>query len=188
MSFLKITPEKKRFLFSSEWSHRDIKKTKPLFYTIYSSFFNLGVWRAIVLPQILVKPNRNMRMKTRYREVVRRIESRTKIRFDSAYQMKMFSIKINTNGSKNQFLADGQSNVEVQLITKKYVEKGSSTTLYCRHNVDLDILYKVIKFYLLSIVGNLQSSLAQYSSVLCPCKKKLLAYRKSHHTINADFH
>ncbi|CRK92443.1 CLUMA_CG006010, isoform A [Clunio marinus] len=38
---------------------------------------------------------------------------------------------------------NGQSSVEVQLITKKYVEKGSSTTLYCRHNVDMDILYKV---------------------------------------------
>ncbi|CAG9802553.1 unnamed protein product [Chironomus riparius] len=38
---------------------------------------------------------------------------------------------------------NGQSNVEVQLITKKYVEKGSSVTLYCRHNVDLDSLYKV---------------------------------------------
>lgn len=38
---------------------------------------------------------------------------------------------------------NGQSIVEVQLITKKYVERGSSVTLYCRHNVDLDVLHKV---------------------------------------------
>jgi hypothetical protein len=45
---------------------------------------------------------------------------------------------------EQHLFADGQSsNVEVQLITKKYVEKGSSVTLYCRHNVDLDSLYKV---------------------------------------------
>lgn len=38
---------------------------------------------------------------------------------------------------------DGQSAVEVQLITRKFVEKGSSVTLYCKHNVEQKILHKV---------------------------------------------
>ncbi|KAG5682634.1 hypothetical protein PVAND_011973 [Polypedilum vanderplanki] len=38
---------------------------------------------------------------------------------------------------------NGQSNVEVQLKTTNYVERGSSVTLRCLHNVDLDSLYKV---------------------------------------------
>lgn len=52
--------------------------------------------------------------------------------------------------NKNVFLcvavlfADGHANVEVQLITKKYAEKGSSVSFFCNHNVDLDILYKVM--------------------------------------------
>lgn len=45
----------------------------------------------------------------------------------------------------NTFLpiTDGQSDVEVELIAKKYVERGSSVTLYCKHNVEPEKLYKV---------------------------------------------
>lgn len=39
--------------------------------------------------------------------------------------------------------SDGQSEVEVDLIAKKYVERGSSVTLYCKHNVEPATLYKV---------------------------------------------
>lgn len=40
---------------------------------------------------------------------------------------------------------DGQSDVEVEvdLIAKKYVERGSSVTLICKHNVEPEKLYKV---------------------------------------------
>ncbi|KAG4077816.1 hypothetical protein HA402_013750 [Bradysia odoriphaga] len=38
---------------------------------------------------------------------------------------------------------DGQSDVEVHLVVRKYVEKGSSVTLQCEHNVPEKILYKV---------------------------------------------
>lgn len=38
---------------------------------------------------------------------------------------------------------DGQSDVEVNLIAKKYVERGGSLTLTCKHNVEQDKLYKV---------------------------------------------
>lgn len=38
---------------------------------------------------------------------------------------------------------DGQSDVEVDLIAKKYVERGSSVTLICKHNVEDEKLYKV---------------------------------------------
>lgn len=38
---------------------------------------------------------------------------------------------------------DGQSDVEVHLVVRKYVEKGSSVTLHCEHNVPEKILYKV---------------------------------------------
>lgn len=38
---------------------------------------------------------------------------------------------------------DGQSDVEVDLIAKKYVERGSSITLICKHNVEAEKLYKV---------------------------------------------
>lgn len=43
------------------------------------------------------------------------------------------------------FLIDGQSDVEVEvdLIAKKYVERGSSVTLICKHNVEPEKLYKV---------------------------------------------
>lgn len=41
------------------------------------------------------------------------------------------------------FISDGQSDVEVDLIAKKYVERGSSVTLYCKHNVEHEKLYKV---------------------------------------------
>lgn len=41
------------------------------------------------------------------------------------------------------FFVDGQSNVEVELLTKNYVEKGSSVTLYCRHNFPFETIYKV---------------------------------------------
>lgn len=40
-------------------------------------------------------------------------------------------------------VSDGQSDVEVDLIAKKYVERGSSVTLYCKHNVEPEKLYKV---------------------------------------------
>jgi hypothetical protein len=39
--------------------------------------------------------------------------------------------------------ADGQSDVEVNLITKKYIERGTSLTLTCKHNVEQEKLYKV---------------------------------------------
>lgn len=38
---------------------------------------------------------------------------------------------------------DGQSDVEVQLIAKKYVERDGSLTLTCKHNVPLEKIYKV---------------------------------------------
>lgn len=38
---------------------------------------------------------------------------------------------------------DGYSDIEARLVVRKYVEKGSSATLYCEHNVDPKILYKV---------------------------------------------
>lgn len=38
---------------------------------------------------------------------------------------------------------DGQSDVEVNLIAKKYVERGGSLILACKHNVEQDKLYKV---------------------------------------------
>lgn len=74
---------------------------------------------------------------------------------------------------------DGQSSVEVQLITKKYVEKESSATLYCRHNVGLDILYKV----------PLSTSNIHQFRVISQDVESLV-YRKSlaHRTINANFH
>lgn len=40
-------------------------------------------------------------------------------------------------------ILDGQSNFEVQLIARKYVEQGATVTLECEHNVDPSILYKV---------------------------------------------
>lgn len=41
------------------------------------------------------------------------------------------------------FISDGQSDVEVELIAKKYVERGSSVILYCKHNVEAQKIYKV---------------------------------------------
>lgn len=38
---------------------------------------------------------------------------------------------------------DGQSEVEVRLVVRKYVDKGTSVTLHCEHNVPAKILYKV---------------------------------------------
>lgn len=38
---------------------------------------------------------------------------------------------------------DGYSDIEARLVVRKYIEKGSSATLYCEHNVDPKILYKV---------------------------------------------
>ncbi|XP_031624821.1 uncharacterized protein LOC116341720 [Contarinia nasturtii] len=37
----------------------------------------------------------------------------------------------------------GYSDIEARLVVRKYIEKGSSATLYCEHNVDPKILYKV---------------------------------------------
>jgi hypothetical protein len=41
------------------------------------------------------------------------------------------------------FVSDGQSDVEVELIAKKYVERGSSVGLFCKHNVEPQKIYKV---------------------------------------------
>lgn len=41
------------------------------------------------------------------------------------------------------FFADGQNDVKVQLVVKKYIEKGGSVALQCNHNVKPEILYKV---------------------------------------------
>lgn len=38
---------------------------------------------------------------------------------------------------------DGQSDVEVQLKAKKFIERGGSLTLTCKHNVPLEKIYKV---------------------------------------------
>ncbi|XP_037943243.1 uncharacterized protein LOC119676088 [Teleopsis dalmanni] len=38
---------------------------------------------------------------------------------------------------------NGQSELEVQLVVPRYVERGSSATLKCRHNVRPEILFKV---------------------------------------------
>ncbi|XP_067616425.1 uncharacterized protein beat-VII [Eurosta solidaginis] len=38
---------------------------------------------------------------------------------------------------------NGQSELEVQLVVPRYVERGSSATMQCRHNVRPEILYKV---------------------------------------------
>ncbi|XP_034662580.1 uncharacterized protein LOC117897678 [Drosophila subobscura] len=38
---------------------------------------------------------------------------------------------------------NGQSDVEVQLVVPRYVERGSSATFKCRHNVQPEILFKV---------------------------------------------
>lgn len=51
--------------------------------------------------------------------------------------------------------ADGQTEVQVTLTAKKYVEKGSSVTLYCDHNVPQDILYKVGKWSFLVFLWKL---------------------------------
>lgn len=40
-------------------------------------------------------------------------------------------------------ISGGQSDVEVQLISKQYLDKGSSVTLHCKHNVAAEYLYKV---------------------------------------------
>lgn len=41
------------------------------------------------------------------------------------------------------FFIDGYSDIEAHLVVRKYIEKGSGVTLYCEHNVDPKILYKV---------------------------------------------
>lgn len=38
---------------------------------------------------------------------------------------------------------DAYSDIDARLVVKKYVEKGSGVTLYCKHNVDPKILDKV---------------------------------------------
>ena len=45
------------------------------------------------------------------------------------------------------FLLGGQSDFNVELLLKKYVEKGSSVTLFCEHNVAEKDLYKVSVFF-----------------------------------------
>lgn len=45
--------------------------------------------------------------------------------------------------SRLSFFLDGYSDIEARLVVRKYIEKGSSVTLYCEHNVDPKILYKV---------------------------------------------
>lgn len=41
------------------------------------------------------------------------------------------------------FIIDGQSDIEVGLIASKYVERGTSLTLVCKHNVEPEKVYKV---------------------------------------------
>lgn len=41
------------------------------------------------------------------------------------------------------FSPDGQSDIEVGLIAKKYVDRGASLTLVCKHNVEPEKVYKV---------------------------------------------
>lgn len=47
---------------------------------------------------------------------------------------------------------DGQSEVEVKLITREYVERGSTIILHCKHNVDPKVLYKVCSINFISVV------------------------------------
>lgn len=55
-----------------------------------------------------------------------------------------FIFKLHTCRSSLFFLIlDGYSDIEARLVVRKYVEKGASVTLYCEHNVDPKILYKV---------------------------------------------
>lgn len=39
-----------------------------------------------------------------------------------------------------------QSDVEAQLVLKRFIERGSSVTMQCEHNVQPKILYKVKKY------------------------------------------
>lgn len=41
------------------------------------------------------------------------------------------------------FSIDGYSDIDARMVVRKYIEKGSGVTLYCEHNVDPKILYKV---------------------------------------------
>lgn len=43
----------------------------------------------------------------------------------------------------HSIFVDGYSDIDAQLVVRKYIEKGSSVTMYCEHNVDPKILYKV---------------------------------------------
>lgn len=55
------------------------------------------------------------------------------------------------------FFADGYSDIEARLVlARKYVEKGSSVTLYCEHNVDPKILYKVSITSFFTIIPDLE--------------------------------
>lgn len=57
--------------------------------------------------------------------------------------MQSFVLIIIDYRLSNLLFADGQSEVEVRLVVRKYVDRGSSVTLHCEHNVPLKILYKV---------------------------------------------
>lgn len=46
------------------------------------------------------------------------------------------------------FISGGQSDFTIELHVKKYVEKGSSVTLFCEHTVADEDLYKVRKLLL----------------------------------------
>jgi hypothetical protein len=57
-------------------------------------------------------------------------------------------------------VSGGQSDVEVQLRVKKYVEKGSHVTIYCDHNVKPEILYKVCILY---VYDDMEDDLGSWS-------------------------
>lgn len=42
------------------------------------------------------------------------------------------------------FFSDGHTEANVQLIVPRYVERGTSATLECLHDVDPSVLFKVI--------------------------------------------
>lgn len=63
------------------------------------------------------------------------------------HKKKSYTISINLCSifsiSFFHFFLDGYSDIEARLVVRKYIEKGSGVTLYCEHNVDPKILYKV---------------------------------------------
>lgn len=65
------------------------------------------------------------------------------VRFFGAAMLRQF-ICIYFNSEFLLLLSpDGQSDVDVQLVVPRYVERGSSVTFKCKHNVIPEILFKV---------------------------------------------